>query len=83
MIQYLRDLSAQTPEATKLVGDAITAAAVIGTLVGYLPPLAAFFTIIWTVIRIMETRSMHRFIWFIKDHFTSLKAKIKALFNRD
>ena len=63
MIQAVQHM----PEGTKLVGDGITIAAVLGTLVGYLPPLAALATLIWTAIRIYETDTMQKLIaWFRK-----------------
>lgn len=63
MIQSIQ----QMPEGTKYVGDAITAAAVLGTLVGYLPPLAAAATLVWTCIRIWETDTVQRIVaWFRK-----------------
>lgn len=58
MIQSIQ----QMPEGTKYVGDAITAAAVLGTLVGYLPPLAAAATLVWTCIRIWETDTVQKII---------------------
>lgn len=58
MIQHINQL----PEGTKLVGDGITIAAVLGTLVGYLPPLAALATLIWTAIRIWETDTVQRLV---------------------
>ena len=42
-------------ETTKHVVDAISVATVVGTLVEFLPSIAALFTIIWTGIRIWET----------------------------
>lgn len=42
-------------ETTKHVVDALSIATVLGTLVEFLPSIAALFTIIWTGIRIWET----------------------------
>lgn len=42
-------------ESTKHVVDALSIATVLGTLVEFLPAIAAVFTIIWTGIRIWET----------------------------
>lgn len=42
-------------ESTKHVVDALSIATVLGTLVEFLPSIAAVFTIIWTGIRIWET----------------------------
>jgi hypothetical protein len=38
--------------------DAGSVAAVLATLMAWLPPLAAFFSIVWTLIRIYETRTV-------------------------
>lgn len=54
------------PEGSKYVGDAITVAAVLGTLVGYLPPLAAAATLVWTCIRIWETDTVQRIVSKLK-----------------
>jgi len=45
-------------EAAKHVIDAISLATVIGTLAEILPAIAAAFTIIWTIIRIFETKTV-------------------------
>ena len=58
MFQTIKDM----PEGVKFVGDGITATAVLGTLVGYLPPLAALATLIWTAIRIYETQTVQKLI---------------------
>lgn len=50
------------PETAKTVVDAVSIVTVIGTLADWLPPLAAFFTIIWTLIRIYETRTVQKFL---------------------
>ena len=42
--------------------DAASAATVIGTLAGWLPSVAALFTIIWTVIRIYESATVQRWL---------------------
>lgn len=36
------------------VGDATAATVMVGSMLGYLPALAALFTIVWTGIRIYE-----------------------------
>lgn len=46
----------------KHVGDALSAFVVLGTLVGYLPYVAALLTIIWTGIRILETDTVQRML---------------------
>ena len=45
----------QTVDVAKHVVDGFSVVTVIGALVGYLPAIAALFTIIWTAIRIWET----------------------------
>jgi FtsH-binding integral membrane protein len=42
-------------EGTKHVVDALSVVTVVGTLVEFLPAIAAIFTIVWTGIRIWET----------------------------
>ena len=45
-------------ETAKHVVDAISVATVIGTLAQVLPAIAAAFTIIWSAIRIYETKTV-------------------------
>ena len=42
-------------EETKAVIDAVAIGGTVGTLAGWLPPLAALATLVWTCIRIWET----------------------------
>lgn len=49
-------------EAVKSTVDAVSVVTVVGTLNEWLPPLAAAFTIIWTGIRIYETKTIQRII---------------------
>lgn len=49
-------------EPIKPVVDALSIVTVIGTLAEWLPPLAAFLTIIWTLIRIYETRTVQKWL---------------------
>lgn len=60
-------------ESTKHVVDAASVVAVTGALIGYLPALAALFTIIWTGIRIFETHTIQRFL----NHFRKKKVVLK------
>ena len=46
----------QTIEMVKSAVDVTSAAVVLGTLAAWLPPMAAALTIVWTAIRITETR---------------------------
>jgi hypothetical protein len=41
-------------EETKAVIDAVAIGGTVGTLAGFLPPLAALATIVWTCLRIWE-----------------------------
>jgi len=45
-------------ESTKHVVDAASLFTVLGTLVDFLPAAAAAFTIVWTLIRIWETKTV-------------------------
>ena len=45
-------------EGAKITGDILSVATVLGTLAQWLPAVAALFTVIWTVIRIYETKTV-------------------------
>ena len=45
-------------EGTKQVVDAVSVFTVVGTLGELLPPMAALFTLVWTAIRIYETKTV-------------------------
>jgi FtsH-binding integral membrane protein len=45
----------EVSESTKHAVDALSVVTVVGTLVEFLPAIAAVFTIVWTGIRIWET----------------------------
>jgi hypothetical protein len=47
-----------TSEVVKHVVDAASIFTVIGTLANWLPSIAALFSIIWSVIRIYETKTV-------------------------
>jgi hypothetical protein len=49
-------------EHAKLAVDGISLAAVVATFTAWLPPLAAFFSIVWTLIRIYETATVQRLL---------------------
>ena len=49
-------------ESLKHVGDALSIGTVIGTIAGYLPAIAALVTIIWTGIRIWETKTVQNWL---------------------
>ena len=49
-------------EGTKQVIDAVSVVTVVGTIGELLPPMAALFTLIWTAIRIYETKTVQRLL---------------------
>jgi len=49
-------------EGTKSVFDTVSIATVVGTLSGVLPAIAALFTIIWTSIRIYESKTVQKLL---------------------
>ena len=49
-------------EPTKHLIDGISVATVMGTLMSWLPAVAALFTIIWTAIRIYETKTVQSWL---------------------
>lgn len=52
-------------DVVKHIIDALSLATVVGTLVDALPSIAAGFSIIWTMIRIYETKTIQD--WVKKD----------------
>jgi len=50
-------------DATKNIIDFASIATMLGTIGAILPPLAALFTIIWTAIRIYETKTVQQIIY--------------------
>lgn len=54
-------------DATKHIIDGASVVTVLGTLAQVLPPLAALFTIVWTCIRIYETRTVQKLLGKKKD----------------
>lgn len=53
---------ADANENAKHVVDALSIGTVAGTLAGILPSMAAIFTIVWTVIRIYETKTVQNLL---------------------
>ena len=53
-------------EASKHIIDMLSLVTVIGTLVDMLPSVAAVFTIVWTAIRIYETKTVQG--WLRKEN---------------
>lgn len=50
------------PEGTKVAGDILSIATLLGSLASLLPAVAAILTIIWTAIRIYETDTVQRLL---------------------
>lgn len=49
-------------ESTKQIIDAASVVTVVGTIGELLPPMAALFTLVWTAIRIYETKTVQRLL---------------------
>lgn len=49
-------------EGAKQATDALSIVTVVGTLMDVLPAVAALFTIVWTAIRIYETKTVQGWI---------------------
>ena len=49
-------------ESTKTLIDGLSVVTVVGTIGEMLPPMAALFTLIWTAIRIYETKTVQRML---------------------
>jgi hypothetical protein len=49
-------------DATKHVIDTASIATAVGTLMQVLPAIAALFTIVWTIIRIYETKTVQKLL---------------------
>jgi len=58
----MKDPFAHLDEAVKHIIDGASVITVLGTLVNILPSVAAIFTIVWTAIRIYETKTVQG--WF-------------------
>jgi len=61
-VERCTDMTDTTHETAKHVIDALSFVTVVGTLIDMLPSVAAVFTIIWTVIRIWETKTVQGWI---------------------
>jgi hypothetical protein len=55
-------MSLNVDEQTKLIIDMASITTVVGTLWGALPALAALFSLIWSLIRIYETKTVQGLI---------------------
>jgi hypothetical protein len=49
-------------EGTKHAVDALSVVTVVGTLMEFLPAVAAIFTIVWTGIRIFESKTVQKLL---------------------
>jgi hypothetical protein len=49
-------------ETAKTIGDVLSITTVVGTLAQVLPSIAAIFTIVWTMIRIYETKTVQSWL---------------------
>ena len=58
----MKDPFINMDEASKHIMDAFSVVTVLGTLTDMLPSIAALFTIIWTGIRIFETKTVQKLI---------------------
>jgi glycerol-3-phosphate acyltransferase PlsY len=57
----------QLTDATKHVIDGASIATAVGTMMQVLPAIAALFTIVWTCIRIYETKTVQKLLGKHKD----------------
>jgi hypothetical protein len=58
----MKDPFINMDEATKHLIDFASIATVLGTLADMLPAIAAIFTIVWTAIRIYETKTVQKWM---------------------
>ena len=55
-------MDAHTEHVVKTGTDIVSAGVMVGAIIEILPAIAAIFTIIWTVIRIYETKTVQRLL---------------------
>jgi len=58
----MKDPFINMDEANKHIIDFASVLTVLGTLADMLPSIAAIFTIVWTAIRIYETKTVQRWL---------------------
>jgi hypothetical protein len=58
----MKDPFMNMDEASKHIIDFASVLTVLGTLADMLPAIAAIFTIVWTAIRIYETKTVQRWL---------------------
>jgi hypothetical protein len=49
-------------ETIKHIGDALSMSIVFATIAAWLPAIAALFSIVWTTIRILETKTVQKWL---------------------
>jgi hypothetical protein len=54
-------INENTQQVAKYVADAGAYSAIIGTFLGYLPAIAAAFSIVWISIQIWESKTFNKF----------------------
>ena len=62
MVTHIKQTLSQHSEQLKHTGDALSIGTVVATLAGWLPALAALATLVWTGIRIYETKTVQRWL---------------------
>lgn len=62
----MRDVIEHVSEPTKHIVDALSIMTVLGTLMDILPSIAALLSIIWSVLRIYESKTVQK--WLDKDN---------------
>ena len=60
MTDVQRDIAQMAEGLVKPALDTLSVGTVVATLVGYLPNIAALVSIVWGVIRILETHTVRR-----------------------
>ena len=55
-------MAQHTTEGVKHVVDGLSIVTVLGTLADILPALAALFSLVWSIIRIMETETVRNWL---------------------
>jgi hypothetical protein len=58
----MKDIIEHVSEPTKHVVDALSILTVLGTLVEILPAIAAILSIVWSLIRIYESKTVQRWL---------------------
>ena len=55
-------MTGHTDETVKHIADGLSVLTAVGTVMNFLPAVAAIFTIIWTGIRIYETDTVQKWL---------------------